>query len=124
MQINVRAHHVEVTKPLKEYAKTKMEKLGKYFSNIQEIQIELDIESNSVEDKRQVAMGTVWVPKAILRATDASSDMYASIDLLFAKLEKQLIKHKEKLKKHNAVPVGRDIAEKEMQEKIEENEFE
>lgn len=98
MQINVRTHHVDITDALKDYSQKKMQKLEKYFDNIQEILIELDIINTSDENKRQVAMATIWASQTIIRAKVASKDMYASIDMIFEKLEKQLIKHKDKIK--------------------------
>jgi len=98
MQINVRTHHVDITQALKDYSQKKMHKLEKYFDNIQEILVELDIIDTADENKRQVAMATIWASHTILRAKVTSKDMYASIDMLFEKLEKQLIKHKDKMK--------------------------
>jgi putative sigma-54 modulation protein len=98
MQINVRAHNVNITPALKEYAEKKMQKLEKFFENIQEIMIELDISDASSEDARQIAMATIWASHTIIRAKESSKDMYASIDVLFDKLERQLIKHKDKMK--------------------------
>lgn len=98
MQINVRSHHVDITPALKEYSEKKMQKLEKYFENIQEILVELDILSTSDENKRQVAMATIWASQTIIRAKESSKDMYSSIDMIFDKLEIQLKKHKDKLK--------------------------
>ena len=55
MQITVRTHHVSITQALKEYVEKKMSKLERFFSNIQEIQIELDVVGTSAENERQVA---------------------------------------------------------------------
>jgi len=98
MQINVRTHHVDITPALKEYSEKKMHKLEKYFESIQEILVELDIVNTADENKRQVAMATIWAAQTIIRAKETSKDMYASIDMIFEKLEKQIKKHKDKLK--------------------------
>ena len=98
MNINVTAHHVEITSALKEYAKKKMEKLLKFFDNIQHIDIHLKIEDNADESKRQIVEVNLKASKAHIRAEDKSGDMYSSIDMIYDKLESQLTKHKEKLR--------------------------
>jgi putative sigma-54 modulation protein len=100
MLINVRSHHVNITPALKDYAHKKMEKLSKFFDNVQEIMVELDILQNFDENKRQSASAVAWVSGSVIRAKESSKDMYASIDVLFDKLEKQFTKYKEKVKAH------------------------
>ena len=100
MQITVRTHHVDITPSLKSYAHSKIQKLEKYFENIQAILIELDMTDAASEDDRQEAKATIWAAQTIIRATDVTRDMYASIDGLVDKLEKQLKKHNEKMKDH------------------------
>ena len=98
MLVNVRTHHLDITAALKEYAKKKLVKLDRFFENIQEITIELDISSASDENKRQIANAIVKASGVLIRAEEANKDMYASIDGIFDKLEAQLKKYKEKLK--------------------------
>ena len=98
MKFNVKAHHVEITEALKEYAQKKMDKLERFFENIQEIVLDLNISDNSDENQRQIASATIFASGTIIRAKEASIDMYASIDLIFDKLEVQLKKYKERLK--------------------------
>jgi len=98
MQINIRAHHVDITPTIKEYVEKKLGKLDKYFDHIQEISVELDVLDVSDQNQRQKVAATVRVSGSVLRAQEFSIDIYASVDLVFAKLEKQLIKYKEKLR--------------------------
>lgn len=111
MEIKVRTHHLDITPSLKEYAYKKMEKLEKFFDNIQEIVIELNVESVSETEQRQVAMGTIWASGTVIRAKESSSTMYASIDLVFDKLEKQLRRYKEKLRDSRRGSNKRSITE-------------
>lgn len=101
MNITIKSHHVNITGALKEYAHKKVEKLLKFFDNIQDVIIELDIRDNSDEDSRQFAAGILHASQTVLRAEESSRDMYASIDLVCEKLTQQLKKHKEKLRDHN-----------------------
>lgn len=93
MQITVSGHHVEVTPALRDYVNTKLSKLQNHFDNITNTVVTL-----TVEKLVQKAEATVHVAGANLFAACESEDMYAAIDSLADKLDRQLIKHKEKLK--------------------------
>ncbi|WP_372748005.1 ribosome hibernation-promoting factor, HPF/YfiA family [Litorivivens sp.] len=95
MQITVSGHHVDVTPALRDYVNTKLTKLQRHFDNITNTDITL-----TVEKLVQKAEGTVHVAGADLFAASESEDMYAAIDLLADKLDRQLIKHKEKNRGH------------------------
>lgn len=96
MQINVSGHHVEVTPALREYVNTKLSKLQRHFDNITKIDATL-----TVEKLIQKAEASVSVAGANLFAACESDDMYSAIDQLIDKLDRQLIKHKEKNTSHN-----------------------
>lgn len=91
MRINISGHHVDVTDPLRDYVTNKMERLERHFDNITTTQVTL-----SVEKLRQKAEASVHVSGADIFAQSESQDMYASIDSLVDKLDRQIIKHKEK----------------------------
>lgn len=96
MQINLSGHHVEVTPSLREYVNTKLEKLERHFENVTNIHVVL-----SVEKQRQKAEATIHVSRGNLFADAEHEDMYAAIDALTDKLDRQIKKHKEKLKDHH-----------------------
>lgn len=93
MQITVSGHHVDVTPALRDYVTTKLSKLQNHFDNITKTAVTL-----TVEKLVQKAEASVHVAGADLFAECESEDMYAAIDSLADKLDRQLIKHKEKLK--------------------------
>ncbi len=95
MQITVSGHHVDVTPALRDYVNTKLGKLQRHFDNITNSAVTL-----TVEKLIHKAEATVHVAGADLFALAESTDMYAAIDALTDKLDRQLIKHKEKLKAH------------------------
>lgn len=95
MQITVSGHHVDVTPALRDYVNNKLTRLQRHFDNITNTEITL-----TVEKLVQKAEGTVHVAGADLFAASESEDMYAAIDLLADKLDRQLIKHKEKHRGH------------------------
>lgn len=108
--ITIHAHHVDITSSIKEYVEKKLGKLDKYFEHIQEINVDLDIAEVSDVNQRQIVKATAWVSGSVIRAQESSKDMYASVDLVFDKLERQLVKHKEKLKLRNKPNDKRSIA--------------
>ncbi|MCP8687898.1 ribosome hibernation promoting factor [Marinobacterium sedimentorum] len=95
MQINITGHHVELTDALHEYVHSKFGKLERHFDNITNVQVTL-----SVEKLRQQAEADVHLAGGKLFATHEHQDMYAAIDGLTDKLDRQIIKHKEKIKNH------------------------
>jgi len=95
MQLNVSGHHVEVTDPLRDYVETKFERLQRHFDQITNTEVTL-----IVEKLVQKAEATVHISGADIFAAAESDDMYAAIDSLADKLDRQLIKHKEKSRGH------------------------
>ncbi len=95
MQINFTGHNVEVTPALRSYAEEKLNKLVRHFDKITSIHVVFD-----VEKLRQIAEASIMITKGEVYARSESEDMYASIDSLIDKLDRQLIKHKEKIRNH------------------------
>jgi putative sigma-54 modulation protein len=95
MQINISGHHVEVTQALKDYVHSKVEKLERHFDNITNVQVTL-----TVEKQLQKAEATLHAAGADLHANADDDNMYAAIDGLTDKLDRQLLKHKEKTMNH------------------------
>ena len=96
MQLNITGHHVEVTDSLKAYVAEKLERLEKHFDHVNNVHVIL-----SVEKQRQKSEATVNVNGATLFADSTEEDMYAAIDSMTDKLDRQIKKHKEKLKDHH-----------------------
>lgn len=95
MQITISGHHLEVTEPLNDYVNNKLERLSHHHDSITNTHVIL-----SVDKLVQKAEATVHVSGRDLFADATSEDLYAAIDLLTDKLDRQLIKHKEKLRSH------------------------
>ncbi len=95
MQINLSGHHVEITDSLRDYVDTKFTKLERHFDHINNVYVILN-----VEKLNQKAEATLHLDGGEVFATSEHRDMYAAIDSLIDKLDRQVIKHKEKLKSH------------------------
>jgi len=105
MQINITGHHLDITPALRSYVHEKFERLQRHFDHITNGHVIL-----TVEKERQKAEATLHVNRANLFAEVEHDDMYAAIDMLIDKLDRQLKKHKEKLSNHkgNAIPRGQE----------------
>jgi len=95
MQLNLTGRHVEITDSLRDYVNTKFAKLERHFDHINNVHVILDVEKLS-----QKAEATLHVNGGELFASTQHQDMYAAIDSLIDKLDRQVIKHKEKLARH------------------------
>ncbi|MGQ3892216.1 ribosome hibernation-promoting factor, HPF/YfiA family [Legionella sp. CNM-4043-24] len=96
MEINFTGHHVEVTPALRAFTEDKFEKLGRHYDKITSINVVFNIEKLA-----QIAEATIFIAKGEVHARAESEDMYAAIDELMDKLDRQLIKHKEKKRAHH-----------------------
>lgn len=92
MQINITGHHVEVTEALRSYVIEKMEHMKRLEEYVKSINVIL-----SIENLNQKAEAKIGVNGTELFADASAETMYAAIDLLADKLERQLVKYKEKI---------------------------
>ena len=91
MQLSITGHHIDVTEALHDYVTSKFERLTRHYDHITNVHVVL-----SVEKLIQKAEATVHTSGAELFADATSDDLYAAIDALIDKVDRQIIKHKEK----------------------------
>ena len=96
MQLSVTGHHIDITPALRSYVASKVERLERHFDNVTNVHVVL-----SVEKVRHKAEATLHISGGNLFADAESDDMYAAIDSLADKLDRQIRKHKEKLTDHH-----------------------
>ena len=94
MNITVRGKNIEITSALVDYATKKLGKLSKFFGQETGAQVVM-----SVVKENHIVEVTVNINGLILRGEESTGDMYASIDMVVAKLEKQVGKYKTRLSK-------------------------
>ena len=95
MQVNISGHQLDVTEPLRDYVSEKLTRLERHFDKITNVQVIMQ-----VEKLKQKIEATLHVAGREVVANAEHEDMYAAIDLLTDKLDRQLIKHKEKQLDH------------------------
>lgn len=103
MNLNITGHHIEVTPALRDYVSGKVEKVIRHFDHVTSIHVIL-----SVEKLVQKAEITLHVKGKDIYADSSDADLYAAIDLLIEKLDRQVQKYKSK---HNDHGHGRPAAE-------------
>jgi putative sigma-54 modulation protein len=101
MQIQLTGHHVDITATLREYVNSKFERIVRHYDHVTDVHVVL-----TVEKLVKKAEATIHVSRANVFADAQSDDMYAAIDALIDKLDRQIKKFKEKQSDHrgNGVP--------------------
>ncbi|MCW9023602.1 MAG: ribosome-associated translation inhibitor RaiA [Gammaproteobacteria bacterium] len=101
MQLNITGHHLEVTEPLHDYVTNKLERVERHFDHVTNVHVIL-----SVEKLRQKAEATIHISGGNLFANAEDENMYAAIDAMTDKLDRQIKKHKEKVTDHHRADGG------------------
>ncbi len=96
MNINISGHHLDITPSLHEHITKKFLKIKTHFDYVIDVKFIL-----SVEKLTHVAEATIHLPNIDIHAKCTDKDMYHGIELLIGKLDRQVIKYKEKIKDHH-----------------------
>jgi putative sigma-54 modulation protein len=97
MQIQLTGHHVDITQSLRDYVSTKFDRISRHYDHLIDVHVVL-----TVEKLIHKAEATIQVNKGNVFADAQDGDMYAAIDALADKLDRQLKKHKEKTTDYRA----------------------
>jgi putative sigma-54 modulation protein len=102
MNLHLTGHHVQVTPAIRDYVQSKMERITHHFDHVIDINVIM-----SVEKLRQKAEATIHVRGRDIFCESTAEDMYASIDTLIDKLDRAIIKYKEKglERRHGEAPL-------------------
>jgi putative sigma-54 modulation protein len=95
MNFNIRGENIEVTPAIREYVEKKISKLERYFSETPDANVNVNLKTYN--DKTAKVEVTIPMSQLVLRAEEDHLDMYAAIDLIVDKLERQIRKHKTKV---------------------------
>lgn len=91
MKIVFKGKHIEVTNAMRNYVEKRLNKIERHFDHILEVIVTLSVEKN-----RQIVEVTLQASRALIRAEEETDDMYASMDKVADKLERQIQKYKDK----------------------------
>ncbi|MCF6300099.1 MAG: ribosome-associated translation inhibitor RaiA [Proteobacteria bacterium] len=96
MQLRITGHQLEVTQPIREYINTKFDKIKRHFDQVLNVHVII-----SVEKLRHKSEATMHIGGKDFFADSTEEHLYASIDLLTDKLDKQIRRHKDKATNHH-----------------------
>jgi putative sigma-54 modulation protein len=91
MNLNVSGHHLEVTPAIRTYVHSKLERVARHFDHVIDAHVIL-----TVDKQRQKAEATLHVRGKDLHCECEEEDLYAAIDLLADKLDRQVLRYKDK----------------------------
>lgn len=96
MNLQITGHHLEVTPALRDYVNTKLDKVTRHFDHVIDVSVIL-----SVEKLKQKAEVTLHVRGKDIFVESEDTDLYAALDALVDKLDRQVLKYKQKLQDHH-----------------------
>ncbi|MBI2296586.1 MAG: ribosome-associated translation inhibitor RaiA [Betaproteobacteria bacterium] len=108
MNLNLTGHHLEITAAIRDYVSSKLERITHHFDHVIDVSVIL-----SVEKLQRKIEASVHVRGKDIFCESADTDMYAAIDSLIDKLDRTIIKHKEKSleHRHSGAPLKHHAAE-------------
>ena len=109
MKLTISGHHLEVTPALRSYVTSKLDRITKHFDSVVDIKVLLTVEKQKEKEGRQRAECNIHVKGNDLFAESASEDLYAAVDDLVDKLDRQVVRHKDRIQNHQHLSTKRDL---------------
>ena len=100
MNLTISGHHLEVTPALRNYVTEKLDRITRHFDQVLDVKVLLSIEKQKEKELRQRAECNIHVKGSDMFAESASADLYAAVDDLVDKLDRQVVRHKDRIKNH------------------------
>jgi len=101
MNLTISGHHLEVTPAIREYVQSKLERITRHFDQVIDSHVILAIDNLTEKEKRQKAEINLRVSGKMMHVASAAQDLYAAIDMLMDRLDRQVVKHKSMVQDHN-----------------------
>jgi putative sigma-54 modulation protein len=100
MNLTISGHHVEVTPAIREYVHTKLDRVRRHFDQVIDIAVILTVDQLRDKEKCHKADINLHISGKDIHVESTAHDLYAAIDALVDKLDRQVIKHKDKIQNH------------------------
>lgn len=101
MNLTISGHHLEVTPALRSYVTNKLDRISRHFDQLVDVKVLLTVEKQKEKQGRQRAECNIHVKGNDMFAESAHEDLYAAVDDLVDKLDRQVVRHKDRLQAHN-----------------------
>ena len=109
MNLTISGHHLEVTPALRGYVTQKLDRIMRHFDQVVDVRVLLSVEKKKEKEERQRAECNIHVKGNDLFAESASQDLYAAVDDLVDKLDRQVARHKDRIQDHQHPSTKRDL---------------
>lgn len=100
MNLTISGHHLDVTPALRNYVTSKLDRVVRHFDQMVNVKVLLTVEKQKEKEKRQRAECNIHVKGNDLFAESAHADLYAAVDELVDKLDRQVVRHKDRVQNH------------------------
>ena len=101
MNLTISGHHLDVTPALREYVLTKLDRVTRHFDQVVDVTVLLSIEKPKEKERRHKAEVTLHVKGRDIFIEQCAEDMYAAIDQLMHNLDRQVLRHKDRVQMHH-----------------------
>jgi putative sigma-54 modulation protein len=108
MNLTISGHHLEVTPALRGYVTSKMDRITRHFDQVVDVRVLLTVDNMKEKERRQRAECSLHVKGRDLFAESSHADLYAAVDELTDKLDRQVGRYKTKVQDHGHVTVKRE----------------
>jgi putative sigma-54 modulation protein len=110
MNLTISGHHLDVTPALREYVINKLDRVTRHFDQVVDIAVVLSVEKQKEKERRQKAEVNLHVKGRDIHVEHANEDLYAAIDQLVDKLDRQVCRHKDRVQDHHHATAKRTEA--------------
>jgi putative sigma-54 modulation protein len=100
MNLTISGHHLDVTPALRSYVTTKLDRITRHFDQLVDIKVLLTVGKRKEKQRRQHAECNIHVKGSDMFAECSHSDLYAAVDELMDKLDRQVVRHKDRVQNH------------------------
>ena len=107
MNLTISGHHLEVTPAIRDYVQNKLERITRHFDQVIDSHVILAIDNLTEKDKRQKAEINMRLSGKMLHVESVAQDLYAAIDMLMDRLDRQVVKYKTIMQDHSNVAAKR-----------------
>jgi putative sigma-54 modulation protein len=101
MNLTISGHHLDVSPALRNYVTTKLDRITRHFDQVVDVKVILTVENQKEKERRQKAECNIHVKGNDMFAESSHADLYAAVDDLVDKLDRQVVKHKDRLQNHH-----------------------
>lgn len=109
MNLTISGHHLEVTPALRLYVTSKLDRISRHFDQVVDIKVLLTVDNIKEKDLRQKAECNIHVKGKDIFAESAHADLYAAVDELADKLDRQVLRYKTKVQEHHHETAKREL---------------